>query len=468
MSVTGELGEPGEPGEPGDEGEHTLPHGPSRAPAALPTHAQLIIVYPPELQKTIQLSSHLITLGRHAADAGHALRHPTVSRAHLELGWDPRITSYTARDLGSHNGSSIDGVRLRTAAHALHPNAILRLGDVLAVFEPSASHENHDEREALVDRAAIPGEAGATRALRFRIARAAADPAPALLVGETGTGKERLAGELHRLSGRPGPLVPVNCAALSAHLVESQLLGHVRGAFTGAQADQPGLIRSAAGGTIFFDEVGELPLELQPKLLRVVQEREVLPVGSARAVKVDVRMIAASNRDLARLVDEGGFRRDLYARLAMWEIRVPPLRERRADLLVWLHLLHARHRRERGLPDAPLRLGPEIAERILLDPWPDNLRGLDRLVHELGDGTELTTLPEWMHPATTSPPREPPGPPAPSRQPAPTREELAVILERHGGSVRATAKHFNRDRRQIYRWIEAYGLRINDPETTKD
>src|SRR5262249_13842254 len=153
--------------------------------------------------------------------------------------------------------------------------------------------------ESAADGDALPGRSAAATALRAALAEAASDQAPVLLVGETGVGKERAAEELHRLSGRAGPLVRVNCAALAPQLVEDQLFGHVRGAFTGAGDDQPGLLRAADGGTLVLDEVGELPAELQPKLLRALEERQVAPLGSTRAVRVDVRVVAATNRDLA-------------------------------------------------------------------------------------------------------------------------------------------------------------------------
>jgi transcriptional regulator with GAF, ATPase, and Fis domain len=347
---------------------------------------------------------------------------------------------------------------------------VVRIGSVLLVFESTLQLMAVDPPE--VSREAIFGDAAATRGLRARVAQVAHDPSPVLLVGETGTGKELIAGEVHRLSGRPGPLVAVNCAALSPQLIESELFGHVRGAFTGAHDERPGLFRAADGGTLFLDEIGELPLELQPKLLRVMQDHEVRPVGGTRSLRVDVRIIAATHRDVAAQVESGAFRRDLYARLALWYVRVPSLRERRADLLAWLARLGTRWAVERKRPPRPIVLDAAAAEELLLAVWPDNLRGLDRLVHELGDSTETITLarlPAWIRPA--EPPSAAPTPTAaatataapraeePARLPPPTAEELAAALRRLDGSVRAVARHYGRDRRQIYRWMDAFGLR---------
>jgi transcriptional regulator with GAF, ATPase, and Fis domain len=427
-----------------------------RSAAAARPAGRFHIVHPAELARAFEVEGPLLVLGR-LGDGELAVRHQTVSRRHLELAWDAGTARYHARDLESHNGSAIDGVALGDSARALGDGAVLRVGDVILVFEHGPAVEDAPE----VSRDAVPGQAAATRVLRAQIARAAADPSPVLLVGETGTGKERIAAELHRLSGRRGPLVPVNCAAFSANLVESQLLGHVRGAFTGAQGESAGLIRSAGGGTLFLDEIGELPLDLQPKLLRVIQEREVLPVGGARALKVDVRMVGASNRDLARLVDEGGFRRDLYARMAMWELRVPPLRERRADILAWLRLLSERWLTERALTANVMTFSAQAAEALVVAEWHDNLRGLDRFVHEHAERDQmisLSDLPSWIVRRAPAPPVPPPPPAAPKR-PAPTRDELEAVLARLGGNIRATTKHYGRDHRQIYRWMEAFGLK---------
>src|SRR5690606_21362403 len=206
---------------------------------------------------------------------------------------------------------------------------------------------------------ALPGTSMPAQRLRAAVAAAASDRAPVLVLGETGVGKEKIAAELHRLSGRQGPLVAVNCAALSAQLIESQLFGHVRGAFTGATQERAGLFRAATGGTLFLDELGEMPLELQPKLLRAVELGEVVAVGSTQPHRVDVRLIAATNRSLTDEVVAGRFRRDLYARLALWEIAAPPLRSRRADIIDWIDRLHRLWWEPRGEPPAPLDLSVE-------------------------------------------------------------------------------------------------------------
>jgi len=384
-----------------------------------------------------------------------------LSRHHLTLSWDASAQAHRVTDAGSKHGTFVNGTRLDAPA-LLSPQDVLRAADVVFVYERGGSES--------AETPSLPGASEASHKLRAEVAHAAPDAAPVLIIGATGVGKESVASEVHRLSGRKGPFLAVNCAALAPQLAESQLFGHVKGAFTGADAAGQGLFRAANGGTLFLDEIGELSAELQPKLLRALQQREVLPVGATAPVKIDVRVVAATNRDLAKEVEAGTFRRDLHARLALWEVRVPSLADRRADIVGWIERLRARWEAERGSKLLPLQLEAEAVEAILLAPLSDNLRALDRLVHHLGARKEPVSadeLPTWLTanapsaPDSASEPDQDKGPKA--RRPSPSKEELMAALEKLG-SVRATAKHFDRDRRQIYRWIEAYEIDWSDDD----
>ncbi len=244
----------------------------------------------------------------------------------------------------------------------------------------------------------IVGRSPALKQLLSRIEVVAPTNSNVLILGETGTGKELIARAIHdRSPRRDRPLVKVNCSAISAGLVESELFGHVKGAFTGAVANRTGRFELAHGGTIFLDEIGELPLETQVKLLRVLQERELEPVGSSQTKRVDVRVIAATNRDLERAVAEGRFRSDLYFRLNVLPITVPPLRERREDIPLLVLAFAERYARELGKPIQ--RVSRETMQRLTNYAWPGNVRELQNFVERavvLAEGPMLEVGPELL------------------------------------------------------------------------
>lgn len=439
-------------------------------------------MHPRDRARVWELAPNGVVIGREPGPHGLEISHSTVSRRHFEIACDASSGVYVGSDLGSHNGSWINGQAAGRPPRVIHSGDVLRLGEIVGVFECGDTATADDQA---VDRDAVPGESAAVRRLRAEIARAAEERVPVLLIGESGTGKEWVAREIHRLSGR-GTLVVANCAALSATLVESQLFGHERGAFTGAARSHPGLFRSAEGGSLVLDEIGELPLELQPKLLRAVELREVAPLGGSETFQVDVRIIAATNRELVAEVEGGRFRRDLYARLSVVLVRVPPLRARRSDLLGWIDRLHQRWSAARdGRERPPLDLTSETVEALLLHRWPENLRGLDHVVHELAalpEGRKVARA-DLMHAlpgaydASRSTPgerqREPVQPareavgeaeaeaadePEAPRRDKPGREELLAVLEQHQWNIVAVARYYGRNRRQVYRWMDDFGI----------
>jgi len=452
----------------------THPNAPESVAQAVPL--ALHFVYPAELDGLVVDLEANLEIGRESPEGSPdtssgasgtyaAIPHATVSRRHAATGESIAGRVPTLVDRGGRNGTFVNGAPVQSAVPLLK-HAVVRFGDVLAVV---------DERDPQ-DRAGapLPGKSPAVARLRESLPRVAADPAPLLILGETGTGKEVLAAEVHRRSGRSGPFVKFNCAELSPHLVESQLFGHERGAFTGATASAAGLFAAAEGGTLFLDEVAEIPVELQAKLLRVLEEGEVRPLGSTRTRHVDVRVVCATNANPLERVESGSFRRDLYARLSYLELDLPPLRERKQDILFWIEEFRRRFCEERGL-DAAIELRPPVAERLLLWHWPDNLRGVNRLVHRLlvashGEPVGVRALEEAMPElfSTQSDSSPPQGVPTPTGRPVsdrPTREEFVAVYRANRQSVRATSKHFGKDRRQVYRWLEQFGIaRQSDDE----
>ena len=219
----------------------------------------------------------------------------------------------------------------------------------------------------------------ASQGIREQIEHVARSHAPVLITGETGTGKEVAARQIHVRSGRSGPFIAVNCGALTPSLAESELFGHQAGSFTGANDSRVGWFEAADGGTLFLDEIGDLPAALQVKLLRVLQEREVVRIGSRKSIPVDVRIVTATNVDLAEAVAASRFRLDLYYRLNVFSLTLPPLRERRADILPMAHQFLLEHAVRLQVP--PLTISVEAQQVLESYSWPGNVRELENIIH---------------------------------------------------------------------------------------
>jgi DNA-binding NtrC family response regulator len=309
------------------------------------------------------------------------------------------------------------------------------------------------------------GRSGGMLAVYKQIALACASDAPVLVTGETGTGKELVARAIHRHGPRSArPFVPVNCGALPEGLLESELFGHLRGAFTGAVADKKGLFEEARGGTIFLDEIGEMSPALQVRLLRTLELGEVRPVGSSRAMSVDVRVIAATHRDLERAAREGSFRQDLFYRLHVFAIRVPPLRERREDIpLLAAHFLAGFASRGRGAAS----LTPGAVAALAAHDWPGNVRELEntleRLAVEARGGTiDVPDLPPAFRERKASL-EEPLFAGLPSLEEMEKRYLRHVLAEVKGNRSRA-AEVLRIDRRTLYRMAERFGIDLGEDD----
>ena len=293
--------------------------------------------------------------------------------------------------------------------------------------------------------------------------RVAAVDAPVLLTGESGSGKERIARHIHALSSRSGgPFVAVNCGALPENLIESELFGHVKGAFTGADREHQGLFEAAVGGTLLLDEVGEIPLAVQVKLLRVLQDREVRAVGASRSRRVDVRIVAATNRDLGEMVRARAFRKDLYYRLEVVSLEVPPLRRRREDILP---LAHAFVRRNCDTYHCgPCSLSARALDRLLAYAWPGNVRELEHAMERavvLAEGKpriEEGDLPPEVLIGGEVPPADETLVPLAEME----RRHILRVLAHHAGSRKETAKALGIGTNTLWRKLRAYGAL--DPE----
>ena len=417
-----------------------------------------------------------------------------LSRRHAEVTWEP--ARWTVRDLGSRNGTFVDGVRVTDRWTGEKPQ-VLRAGDTLLLFQGDVNpYRGGVEREG--------GQVvGPKLRLAWRQIEAIAGSGDVLHVrGETGAGKELAARLFHRAGPAPaGPFVPVNCAAIPPELAERLLFGARKGAYSGADADADGYVQAADGGTLFLDEVAELPLPVQAKLLRVLESREVLPLGASKPRKVSLRLCSATHGDLRARVGAGSFREDLFFRLARPEVALPPLRER-AEEIPWLL------EEELGRSAPGLGLHASLVEAALLRPWPGNVRELLREAAmaaraALAEGTQRvesrhlsasagrpisTTVPGTLvararvqvpmlatpaagSPAAMLPPPPPRPPPAASTVPpldrtppadrpgkGPDRARIESELQRAQGNVAAAARALGVHRTQLRRWLQRLAI----------
>jgi len=393
-----------------------------------------------------------------APDCDLQLSDEAVSRYHLELRATDR--GYLLRDLGSTNGTRAGGLQLVEAL--ITEPVLLELGSTRLQFSPS----DDSVEIPLSPRGSFGGLLGQSRQMRQVFAileRVAPSRSTILLEGESGTGKEVAAQAIHQASQHAeGPFVVVDCGAIPATLIESELFGHEKGAFTGAEHGRKGALEQADGGSVFLDEVGELPTELQPRLLRFLESQEVKPIGSSRHRKVDVRIIAATNRNLTVEVSEGRFRQDLFYRLSVVRVELPSLRERPEDIV-----LLARHFAELLDKDPRAVVAPEISGLLMAYSWPGNVRELRNVVERVSLLPELAT--QLLQESSEASPA-----------PAPTigslasltfhegrrrwqdtfeRQYLAAQMARSDNVVKSAAESSQLPRQTFHRLLRKHGLR---------
>ena len=453
----------------------------------------LVLLYAPrfeDLSPAFPFFTSEVVIGREA-ECSICIPDQAVSRQHVRIEYDGE--RWTLRDLSSRNGTIVNGRYV--TRHVLADLDEVRIGDAIFKFVSEHAHAYVPYR---LD-GARSGDRTASRApelvggyqidaIAADIERIAPTELSCMILGETGTGKEVVAHAIHRLSGRKGSLQAINCAAIPQNLLESELFGYRRGAFSGADRDKPGLIKLADGGTLFLDEIGDMPLEAQAKLLRVLQAKEVFPLGATTAERVDVRVACATHRNLREHVREGKFRGDLFARLNEHAVSLPPLRQRKEDVYLLSKSFAARY----GRPDVGLTFSFLLA--LLHYDWPYNVRELESCIKRglaLTGGAPLDAkhLPEdiaarmkaYGDKSSRKPERsegpvasesaarkQPAAAPFPSkeqspaRRGAPTEQELRALLARHAGNVAAVGRELGKERMQIHRWLKKFGISLDD------
>ena len=409
----------------------------------------------PQSGTSITLERGSLLVGS-AASNDLVLDDPCVSRAHLEVRLLER--GLQVRDLGSSNGTFQQDTRIKESV--LEGPAVLRMGSTELAVEPA---DREIEVEITLERLGdMVGVSRGMRQLFGMVQQIAPSNVSVLIEGETGTGKEMVAHEIHRLSARANdPLIVVDCGALPSGLVESELFGHMRGSFTGALNSREGAFELADGGTIFLDEIGELPTDLQPKLLRALDQGQVKRVGDNTMRRISVRTIAATSRDLNQAVSEGSFRPDLFYRLAVVRLRVPPLRERLEDLKPLAQtILRKVAGRDVVVPDS-------MVEKLRAHSWPGNVRELRNVLSHaiaLYPESSVLRLPEVL--GTEEPPGSPElpleGDYREAKRQAVDQFEvryLTSLLNRHDWNVSAAAREAGVDRNYLHRLMKRHDIR---------
>ncbi|HWM88990.1 MAG TPA: sigma 54-interacting transcriptional regulator [Kofleriaceae bacterium] len=443
---------------------------------------RLVVISGPDSGAKAEVEATWIRVGAQSG-CDLVLSDRLVSGHHFEILLDE--TGYRLRDLDSTNGTFIAGHRVRDAY--LNPGTVIYAGESRLRFEPLEQSVTVElsQRDRFGD---MVGASVAMRALYARLERIAVTDASVLITGETGSGKELVAEAIHHHSPRAtGPFVVVDCGSIPDNLIASELFGHERGAFTGAVTGYAGAFERAHGGTIFLDEIGELPLELQPNLLGVVERRQVRRLGGARSIPLDLRVIAATNRDLAGEMNRGTFRSDLFYRLAVVQVRVPPLRERPDDIpYLAQHFLELLATGGGQVPP----ISPETLESLRQHRFPGNVRELRNLIERSVVLAEISVEPELE-----LPPEEivhggveergggealagevaPPDPGKPvvrmevdERVPYRIAKQrlltdfdaqyLKQLLRRHGGNVSRAARAAGLDRMTVHKMLQRVGL----------
>ncbi len=393
-----------------------------------------------------------VLIGR-SAQADLVIEDEAVSLIHCEVCVEHE--QIVLRDLGSCGGTWIAGIRVREVV--LNAETHVSVGDAEVSFQVIGGEQGEVSLHPENRFGRLIGESKTMRSTFARLARVAARDMTVLLEGESGTGKELAAEAIHESSSRQsGPFVVMDCAAVPRTLIESELFGHERGAYTGALHARPGAFVRAHGGTIFLDEIGELDLALQPRLLGALERREVKPIGSSRAMPIDVRVVAATNRDLRRLVNEGAFREDLYYRLAVACVRLPPLRERPSDIPLLVRQFLSEHSRRDGSNHS---FDDLVIKRLMQRPWPGNVRELRNTVEQFlafghDEEVDLAEAPPQL--ALTDAPFKVQKAQVVERF---EREYLISVLARHGGNITAAASAADLDRVHFLRLLDRHGLR---------